>query len=123
MQELPLGAAVPARMAKADVEDHSCFASERRRCAPLRVFRPTGRSLSVTLCGSLQIKRHVLKQEKQMGTTESNNSIKDDVLHLGTETKLTAEQIAKAQAHHDRHHHGDQPQQAAAKTAPGKKNK
>jgi hypothetical protein len=77
----------------------------------------------VILCGSLQIKRHVLKQEKQMGTTESNNSIKDDVLHLGTETKLTAEQIAKAQAHHDRHHHGDQPQQAAAKTAPGKKNK
>ncbi len=58
-----------------------------------------------------------------MGTTESNDSVKDDVLHLGTETKLTAEQIAKAQAHHDRHHHGDRPQQAAAKAAPSKKNK
>jgi hypothetical protein len=77
----------------------------------------------VTLRGSLQIDRHVLIREKQMGTTETNDSIKDDVLHLGTETKLTAEEVAKAQAHHDRHHHGDQPQQAAAKTAPGKKSK
>jgi hypothetical protein len=91
--------------------------------APLRVFRQAGKNLSVTLCGSLQIKRHVLKQEKQMDTTESNNSFKDDVLHLGNATKLTAEEIAKAQAHHDRHHHGDQPAQAAAKVAAGKKHK
>jgi hypothetical protein len=58
-----------------------------------------------------------------METTDPNNSIKDDVLHLGSATKLTAEQIAKAQAHHDRHHHGDQPQQAAAKAAKDKKKK
>ena len=58
-----------------------------------------------------------------MEKTESNDSIKDDVLHLGSESKLSAEQIAKAQAHHDRHHHGDQPQQAAAKVAAGKKKK
>jgi hypothetical protein len=77
----------------------------------------------VTLCGSLQIKRPVFKQEHQMEKIESNDSIKDDVLHLGSETKLSAEQIAKAQAHHDRHHHGDQPKQAAAKVAAGKKNK
>ena len=77
----------------------------------------------MALCGSLQIKRPVLKQEKQMETTESNKSIQDDVLHLGSETKLSAEQIAKAQAHHDRHHHGDQPEQAAAKVAADKKKK
>ncbi|MGC1461388.1 MAG: hypothetical protein WA802_04250 [Terracidiphilus sp.] len=58
-----------------------------------------------------------------METTDPNNSIKDDVLHLGSTTKLTAEQIAKAQAHHDRHHHGDQPQQAAAKVAKDKRKK
>jgi hypothetical protein len=65
--------------------------------------------------------RHVLKQEKQMDTAESNTSIKEDVLHLGSPTKLSDEDIAKAVAHHNRHHHGDQPEQAAAKTAPGKK--
>ena len=80
----------------------------------------------MTECGSLQIKRHVLKQEEQMETTGSNTSIADDVLHLGSPTKLSDEAIAKALAHHNRHHHGDQPEQAAAKlakTASGKKNK
>lgn len=50
-------------------------------------------------------------------------SVADDVLHLGSGTKLSAEQIAKAIAHHNRHHHGDQPQQAAAKAGAGKKRK
>ena len=57
-----------------------------------------------------------------MGTAGSNQSIQDDVLHLGSATKLTAEEIAKAVAHHKRHHSGDQPAQAAAKDA-GKKGK
>jgi len=73
------------------------------------------------LCGSLQIKRHVLKQEEQMESAESNTSIKDDVLHLGSPTKLSDEEIAKALAHHNRHHSGDKPQKAEAKSAPGKK--
>jgi len=57
-----------------------------------------------------------------MGTAESNDSIKDDVLHLGHGTELTAEEIAKAVAHHKLHHGGDQPAQAAAKSG-GKKGK
>jgi hypothetical protein len=57
-----------------------------------------------------------------MDTAGSNNAIQNDVLHLGSATKLTAEEIAKAVAHHKRHHSGDQPAQAAAKDA-GKKGK
>jgi hypothetical protein len=53
----------------------------------------------------------------------ASSSVSDDVLHLGSPTKLSPEEIAKAIAHHKRHHHGDQPQKAAAKMAPGKKNK
>jgi len=44
-------------------------------------------------------------------------------LHLGSGSKLSPEEIAKALAHHKRHHSGDQPQQAAAKLAGGKKGK
>jgi len=58
-----------------------------------------------------------------MEKAEPSTPIEDDVLHLGSPTKLSPEEIAKAIAHHDRHHHGDQPKQAAAKTAPGKKKK
>ena len=61
-----------------------------------------------------------------MDTNEPDTQIEDDVLHLGSPTKLSDEAIAKALAHHNRHHHGDQPEQAAAKlakTASGKKNK
>jgi len=57
-----------------------------------------------------------------MGTTEPDKTIENDVLHLGG-SKLTPEEIAKALAHHNRHHKGDQPQQAAAKAAGGKKGK
>jgi hypothetical protein len=58
-----------------------------------------------------------------MEKTESNTSVQDDVLHLGSESKLSPEDIAKALAHHNKHHHGDQPAQAAAKVAAGKKHK
>lgn len=73
------------------------------------------------LCGSLQIKRPVLKQEEQMETAGSNTPIKDDVLHLGSATKLSDEDIAKAVAHHNRHHGGSKPQDAGAQPATGKK--
>ena len=73
------------------------------------------------LCDSVQIKRHVLKQEEQMETTGSNTSIKDDVLHLGSATKLSDEEIAKAVAHHNRHHGDSNPKDAGAQGAPGKK--
>ena len=58
-----------------------------------------------------------------MEPTKTDNSIANDVLHLGSQTKLTPEEIAKAIAHHNRHHSGDQPQQAAAKLAASKKSK
>ena len=47
-----------------------------------------------------------------------------DVLHIPSQTKLTPEQVAKAVAHHNRHHPTDQqrqPAKAATKEAPGKK--
>lgn len=55
-----------------------------------------------------------------MATTEPNTSTQDDVLHLGSATKLTDEEIAKAVAHHNRHHGGDKPQDGAAQAAAGK---
>ncbi len=58
-----------------------------------------------------------------METSKLDNSIESDVLHLGSGSKLSPEEIAKALAHHKRHHSGDQPQQAAAKLAGGKKGK
>jgi hypothetical protein len=57
-----------------------------------------------------------------METTEPNKSITDDVLHLGSQSKLSPEEIAKALAHHNRHHGGREAQQAAA-NAGGKKQK
>jgi len=88
---------------------------------PLRVFRHAGTNLSVILCDSLQIKRPVLKQEEQMETTGSSTSVKDDVLHLGSATKLSDEEIAKAVAHHNRHHGGNKEQAGAAQAASGRK--
>ena len=70
--------------------------------------------------GGLKFGRPPLKKEKSMDTTKSDDAIANDVLHLGG-SKLTPEEIAKALAHHKRHHSGDQPQQAAAKAAGGKK--
>lgn len=54
----------------------------------------------------------------------TNSSIPaNDVLHIEPKSKLTQEEIAKALAHHNRHHHGDQPVQAKGKNVPGKKHK
>ncbi len=58
-----------------------------------------------------------------METTKVDPAIANDVLHFGSPTKLSPEEIAKALAHHNRHHSGDQPQQAAAKMDAGKKGK
>lgn len=58
-----------------------------------------------------------------MATTEPNTSTQDDVLHLGSPTKLSAEAIAKAVAHHNRHHKGDKSQDATPNAAPDKKKK
>jgi hypothetical protein len=63
-----------------------------------------------------------VKKEKTMEPTKNDPAIANDVLHLGG-SKLSPEEIAKALAHHKRHHSGDQPQQAAAKAAGGKKGK
>lgn len=57
-----------------------------------------------------------------METSKPDSAIENDVLHLGSTTKLTPEQIAKAIAHH-KHHHGNQPSQAAASKPTGKKQK
>jgi hypothetical protein len=58
-----------------------------------------------------------------MEPSKTDSSIANDVLHLGSSSKLSPEEIAKALAHHKRHHSGDQPGQAAAKTSGGKKGK
>ena len=56
-----------------------------------------------------------------MDTTGPDTSVTDDVLNLGSPTKLSDEAIAKALAHHNRHHGGDKTQDAAAQAAGGKK--
>jgi hypothetical protein len=58
-----------------------------------------------------------------MEPATTSNPITDDVLHLGSETKLSAEAIAKAVAHHKKQHSGDQPQKAAMHAAGNKKGK
>jgi hypothetical protein len=73
------------------------------------------------LYGSSQIERPPLNEETSMDTTKTDPAIENDVLHLGSGSKLSPEEIAKALAHHNRHHSGDQPQQAAAKVNAGKK--
>ncbi|MGA3264425.1 MAG: hypothetical protein ABSC47_10330 [Terracidiphilus sp.] len=55
-----------------------------------------------------------------MEPTKSDDAIANDVLHLGG-SKLTPEEIAKALAHHKRHHGGGQAQNTAAKAGTGKK--
>jgi hypothetical protein len=75
------------------------------------------------LYGSLQSERPVFVREQSMETAKSDPAISSDVLHLGSESKLTPEQIAKAVAHHNRHHGSNPPQAAAAQSGAGKKNK
>jgi hypothetical protein len=55
-----------------------------------------------------------------MEDTKSNAAIKSDVLHSDNPTKLTPEEIAKAVAHHNRHHQKDKPD-VPAKGSQGKK--
>jgi len=50
----------------------------------------------------------------------SDSAIKNDVLHPENHQKLTPEEIAKAIAHHNRHHKGDQKQDASKKAGPMK---
>jgi hypothetical protein len=57
-----------------------------------------------------------------MEPAKPDTSVSNDVLHLGSQSKLSPEEIAKALAHHNRHHSGDQPEKAAAHMA-GKKGK
>jgi hypothetical protein len=56
-----------------------------------------------------------------METAEPNKSITDDVLHLGSQSKLSPEEIAKALAHHNRHHGGGEAEKTAANAGAGKK--
>jgi hypothetical protein len=58
-----------------------------------------------------------------METAKPDTAIGNDVLHLGTESKLTPEEIAKAIAHHNKHHSGNPAPDAAANAGAGKKNK
>ncbi len=58
-----------------------------------------------------------------METSKVDPAIENDVLHLGSQSRLSPEEIAKALAHHKRHHSGDQPQKAAAHAAASKKGK
>jgi hypothetical protein len=58
-----------------------------------------------------------------MDSAKSTTAPASDVLHIEAQSKLSAAEIAKALAHHNRHHHGEQPADAQAKPAPGKKQK
>ena len=52
---------------------------------------------------------------------QPETNIANDVLHSENPTKLTPEEIAKALAHHNRHHGGENPEAATAASEPGKK--
>jgi hypothetical protein len=56
-----------------------------------------------------------------MEQNQSNTAVANDVLHNDHPTKLSAEEIAKALAHHNKRHSADQTNQETAKKAPGKK--
>ena len=98
------------------------LASERDRSAA-EGFPPSRKGLVWAWYGSSQMVRPPLNEETCMDTTKTDPAIENDVLHLGSPTKLSPEEIAKALAHHNRHHSGDQPQQAAAKLDASKKGK
>lgn len=77
----------------------------------------------MTLCGSIQRGALPSTKEKSMESTESNKPIADDVLHLGSQSKLSPEEIAKALAHHNRHHGGGEAPKAEAGGKKQKKSK
>ena len=55
-----------------------------------------------------------------METTGPDTAITDDVLHIGSPTKLSDEEIAKAVAHHNRHHAKDKPESSVVEITSGK---
>lgn len=55
-----------------------------------------------------------------MEQSKSDPSIANDVLHSDNHSKLTPEEIAKAVAHHQKHH-PEERQQNPAKSGQGKK--
>jgi hypothetical protein len=57
-----------------------------------------------------------------MERSKPDTSITNDVLHIPSESKLSAEAIAKAIAHHNKHHSGgEQQKNSAVKPGSGKK--
>jgi hypothetical protein len=59
---------------------------------------------------------NVMKQ-----STQPLTSVSDDVLHIPSTTKLTPEEVAKAVAHHNKHHKDKVGKAAAPAARPGKK--
>jgi hypothetical protein len=57
-----------------------------------------------------------------MDANPSKTAIENDVLHFENQSKLSPEEIAKAVAHHKKHHGGEQKMTAPSKSAGGKKN-
>lgn len=55
-----------------------------------------------------------------MESVGSNKPIADDVLHSENHSRLTAEEIAKAVAHHNRHHGKGSQKTSSAKSGGGK---
>ena len=55
--------------------------------------------------------------------SQPQSSVSDDVLHIEGASKLTPEEIAKAVAHHKRHHKKDKPEKVAANAQFGKNEK
>ena len=56
-----------------------------------------------------------------MEENKSDSAIKSDVLHSDNHSKLTPEEIAKAVAHHNRHHKEENKDNAPMKGSTGKK--
>jgi hypothetical protein len=56
-----------------------------------------------------------------MESNQSSTPFANDVLHIESHSRLSAEEIAKAVAHHKRHHGADRPQSGPAKPGAGKK--
>jgi hypothetical protein len=56
-----------------------------------------------------------------MEENKSDSAIKNDVLRSEDHSRLTPEEIAKAVAHHNRHHKGDHKENAPKKGDSGKK--
>jgi hypothetical protein len=55
-----------------------------------------------------------------MDKPQAPNDVSGDVLHIPPQTRLSAEEIAKARAHHKRHH-PEQQRQTPGKTSTGRK--